>query len=336
MNWTEKYRPQTLDDIVGQDHVIKRLKALVKDIHNGTDGDFPDLFFSGTAGTGKNCAIECFLKDCFGESWRSNLKALNASDERKIDTIRTKVKDAARRSTIMTYITPDGREKNMPFRLIFMDEADALTDEAQGALRRVIEEYSHITRFVFSCNYAYKIIDPIISRCMVFKFRRINPIDMKKILEPIIEKENVKITSEALDEICTAARGDARKGIHLLQNCKLGAEEITIDIVNEVRNNFVDKINMDLILDFIAAHSLNDNSWEKKFDDLWDYMEDLFYKKSMDTKEVINLIVKNIKDDEKMPVDLKRKLLVGAGNAMFRTSFDNDIIHIIDWFWRIE
>lgn len=328
----DKYRPKTLDDIKGQDHVILRLKEQIKKIHASKDGDMPNLFFSGAAGTGKNCAIECFMTDCFGKDWNSNWTPLNASDDRRIETVRTKIKDAAKRAVISTYVTKDGREKDMPFNMIFLDEADALTPDAQGALRRIIEEYSHITRFVFSCNYSYKIIDPIISRCMVFKFKRISPSAMKEILSPIIEQENIKISDDALELLCKVCKGDARKAENMLQNCTLGTigtQGIDRNIVNEVANQLTEKVDMDLVLNFVS-------DFNKYYDDMWNYLEGLFWDKGQDTTSIIYAIVEGIKDDDNMPIVLKQKILLGAGETLYRCSLQDEILHIMNWLWSVK
>lgn len=321
MNWNEKYRAMTLDDIKGQEHVISRMKALIKDIHNSKDGDFPHLLLYGQAGTGKNCAVECFLRDCFGESWKNNLISLNASDERKIDTIRTKVKDAAKRARISTYKTVDGREKDIPFNIIFLDEGDALTPDAQGALRRIIEEFSHITRFIFTCNYEHKIIGPIKSRCMVFRFRRLSPYAIKQILEPIIEKEQIKINDDAFEELCKVAKGDARSGQNILQNAWLLKKQITIEMIDEISGKIRD-INLNKLL-------------SEDFNELWDYIEGLFFENSMDTTEIIYSIMDKIKSTDAM-IDFKRDMIYGASDALYRCSLDNSIIHIVNWIWNRE
>jgi len=149
--WTEKYRPQTFEDVKGQDDVISRLRAFTK-------GDsMPHLLFSGPAGVGKTTCALVIAKTMYGEHWRDNVLELNASDERGIDVVRTKVKDFARTMAI----------KDVPFKIIYLDEADHLTKEAQAALRRTMEDYSSGTRFILSCNYASKIISPIQSRCVL-------------------------------------------------------------------------------------------------------------------------------------------------------------------------
>ena len=153
--WIEKYRPEKLDDIVGQDEIIRRLKSYVK------TRNLPHLLFSGPPGVGKTAASISIVKEIFGDTWRNNFIELNASDERGIDIIRHKVKDFAR-------MAPLGEAD---FKVIFLDEADALTNDAQSALRRTMERYSATTRFILSCNYSSKIIEPIQSRCAVYRFK---------------------------------------------------------------------------------------------------------------------------------------------------------------------
>ena len=154
--WTEKYRPSNFSSVVGQDEIIKRVQALTNSLN------IPHLLFAGPAGTGKSTLALIIVKELYGENWRENYLELNASDERGINIVREKVKNFARTKSL----------GNVPFKIIFLDEADALTPEAQQALRRTMENYSSTCRFILSCNYSSKIIDPIQSRCAVLKFLR--------------------------------------------------------------------------------------------------------------------------------------------------------------------
>lgn len=164
--WTEKYRPKKFEDVVGQEEIIKRVKSLVNSLN------IPHLLFAGPAGTGKSTLALIVVKQLFGEAWRENYLELNASDERGIDVVRQKVKDFARTKAI----------GDVPFKVIFLDEADALTREAQQALRRTMENSTATCRFILSCNYSSKILDPIQSRCVVFRFQ---------LLEKKISKEEL-------------------------------------------------------------------------------------------------------------------------------------------------
>ena len=180
--WTEKYRPKNLNEVVGQRHAVERLKAYVE------TNNMPHLLFTGPAGVGKTTCSLAMAKEMFGDDWKGNFIELNASDERGIDVVRGKIKEFARTAPL------GGAE----FKIIFMDEADALTSDAQAALRRTMERYSKICRFILSCNYSSKIIDPIQSRCAVFRFKPLTSEDLRGYLQRIINNEQVDIDDEAM------------------------------------------------------------------------------------------------------------------------------------------
>ena len=171
--WIEKYRPKEFSDVKGQKDTVRSLEAFVK------KKSFPHLIFAGPPGSGKSTLALIIAKKLFGDSWERNLLELNSSDERGIDTVRIKVKDFARTKTLGDF----------PFKIIFLDEADALTKEAQQALRRTMENFSNTCRFILSCNYSSKLIDPIMSRCAVFRFKPLEFDDIDKIIENICKKE---------------------------------------------------------------------------------------------------------------------------------------------------
>lgn len=208
--WTEKYRPKKLDDVKGQEDITSRLKAFVK------SKSMPNLLFTGPAGVGKTASAIAMSKELFGEDWDESILELNASDERGIDVIRHKVKDFARTKAV----------DEIPFKIIYLDEADALTKEAQQALRRTMEDYSNTTRFILSCNYSSKIISPIQSRCAIFRFKGLEEKEATEILKNIAKKEDLKITDDALKIIYKASEGDMRKAENILQ----ATSSITTDI----------------------------------------------------------------------------------------------------------
>ena len=159
--WVEKYRPQTLDDVVGQKHIVGSLKKYVD------QGSMPNLMFTGPAGVGKTTSALALVKAILGDYWRQNFLELNASDARGIDTVRNEIKSFCR-------LKPVGA----PFRIIFLDEVDNMTKDAQHALRREMEMYTKTASFILSCKYSSKIIDPIQSRCAIFRFAPIKGEDI--------------------------------------------------------------------------------------------------------------------------------------------------------------
>ena len=213
--WTEKYRPKNLDEVIGQRHVTERLKAYVE------TKNMPHLLMTGPAGTGKTTCSLAMAREMFGDEWKGNFIELNASDERGIDVVRGKIKEFARTAPL----------GNAEFKIIFMDEADALTSDAQAALRRTMENYSKICRFILSCNYSSKIIDPIQSRCAVFRFKPLSKDDVKGFLMRIVTNENVKIDDEALDALVHVARGDMRRAVNSLQVAASMDKTIDVDTI---------------------------------------------------------------------------------------------------------
>lgn len=208
--WTEKYRPKKLGEIVGHDNIIERLKSFVE------SGELPHLLFSGPAGTGKTASATAIARELFGKRWKDNLMELNASDKRGIDVIRNEVKDFARTRAI----------GDVPFKIILLDEADALTKEAQQALRRTMEDYTRTCRFILDCNFSSKIIDPIQSRCAVFRFKPVADEAIKEYLNRIIKAEGLEVEDKAIEAICKIADGDVRKATNLLQSSASLGEKI--------------------------------------------------------------------------------------------------------------
>jgi len=199
--WTEKYRPLKLKDMVGQEAIVDRLEAYVK------ARSMPHLLFAGPAGSGKTTATLCLARELFGGDLSHDFLEMNASDERGIDVVRTKIRDFARTRPI-----------NGEFKIIFLDEADALTNEAQNALRRTMESYTQTCRFILSCNYSSKIIEPIQSRCSVFRFRRLSRETVKKRLKYILDCEKVEYDDTGLDAVAYIAEGDVRHAVNILQS----------------------------------------------------------------------------------------------------------------------
>ena len=215
--WVERHRPQTVSDIKGQRAVVDRLKAYAE------LRTFPHLLFAGPPGTGKTTAALALTKDVFGEDYRTNLLEMNASDERGLESVRTKVKGFAK-----TAPSP-----GTTFKVIFLDEADALTPDAQGALRRIMEQNAQTCRFILSCNYSSKVIEPIQSRCAVFRFRPIDEDQVLEMINSVAAAEGINLDVEAAEAIAHVSLGDLRKAITSLQVAASLDTNVTRELVYE-------------------------------------------------------------------------------------------------------
>ena len=216
--WTEKYRPETFAEVKGQKDIVKRIKAFVE------NKNMPHVLFAGPAGIGKTTLSLVIVKQLYGESWRENFLELNASDERGIDVVRVKVKEFARTKAI----------GNVPFKIIYLDECDALTREAQQALRRTMENYTQTCRFILSCNYSSKIIEPIQSRCAVFRFKPLDKSEIYEIIDNLSIREKLKLDEKAKEALVTVSEGDCRKLENIMQACAVLSTKLTEEIVFEV------------------------------------------------------------------------------------------------------
>ncbi len=201
--WVEKYRPIRLSSIINQKEIIGSLSSLLKN-----PSELPHLLFSGSAGVGKTTTALCLAREILGETWREHTLELNASDERGINMVRERVKKFARFS---------GLDSSIPFKLVILDEADEMTSDAQTALRRIIEDTAKHCRFIMIANNVSKIIEPLQSRCAVFKFTRISESEGVKYLEEICKKEKLKFTYEGLKMLFSHSFGDMRHSINMLQ-----------------------------------------------------------------------------------------------------------------------
>ncbi|HEX9339761.1 MAG TPA: replication factor C small subunit [Thermoplasmata archaeon] len=216
--WVERYRPKTLGEVVGQDDIVERLQSYAK------AANLPHLLFAGPAGTGKTTCAIALARDMYGEDWKQNYYELNSSDERGIDVVRSKIKEIAR-------IAPFGGTE---FKIIFLDEADNLTADAQAALRRTMETYSKTSRFILSANYSSRLIEPIQSRTAVFRFRPLRPEAIREYLGRIAKAEKLKITDDGMDALIYIAEGDMRRAVNSLQVAASLGSTIDADVLYKV------------------------------------------------------------------------------------------------------
>jgi len=287
--WTEKYRPKSLGEVIDQKHVAERLKAWIK------AGNIPNMLFAGPAGVGKTTMAVCLARDLFGEHWHENFQETNASNERGIDVVRGRVKDFA-------MMKPLGAD----FKIVFLDEADALTPEAQQALRRTIEKFSSVCRFILSCNYSGRIIEPIQSRCAVFRFHGFSKEHVREYLRRIVQGEKLDISDDALDAIFEISGGDMRKATNILQTAAATGKitrDVVYDVVSQAKPGDV-------------ARMLN-LAIEGKFNEARKMLLDMLFKQGLSGEDIIREIHKQL-----FSLDIKEseraKLLEKVGECEFR------------------
>ncbi len=291
--WAEKYRPKSLNEIINQSHVVDRLKAFVK------NKNVPHCLLAGPPGTGKTATTLALARDLFGESWRSNILELNASDERGIQIVRGKIKDFARTRSLA----------NINFKLIILDEADALTADAQHALRRTMESFANTTRFFLICNYSSKIIEPVQSRCSVFRFKPLNENHIKEYINRIAKEEKLSVDDGGIKAIIDLSEGDLRKVSNLLQSSSALKEKINESIVYEIANQAKPNDVKDML-------SLVLNG---KFMDARKKLHDMILKQGLSGEDIIKEVHKQI-FDLNIPEENKVKLVELTGEYDFRIS----------------
>jgi len=295
--WTEKYRPKDFSDIKGQKEIVKRVKAFVE------QKNMPHILFAGPAGVGKTSLSLVIARKLFGESWHNNFLELNASDERGIDVIRIKVKDFARTRAI----------GDVPFKIIYLDECDALTKEAQQALRRTMENYTQTCRFILSCNYSSKIIDPIQSRCAIFRFKPIDEHDLNILIDKIAKDENLKMDEKAKKALIEISEGDCRMLENILQSSasleKHITEELIYSMVSVARPKEINEV-LKLAL-------------ETKFKESRDKLLDVMLNYGLSGLDIIKQIQKELIN---LDLDNKKKmdLIAECGEAEFRMTEGSD------------
>jgi replication factor C small subunit len=231
--WVEKYRPKNLDQIINQKEIITGLKNLLI-----KPNELPHLLFTGAAGIGKTTTALCLAREILGDSWKRDTLELNASDERGIKMVRERVKEFA---SIMK-LSLNQIENERPFKIIILDEADEMTSEAQTALRRIIEDSSKTTRFIFICNYLSHIIEPIQSRCVVFRFSKVPADEVVGHLKTICKNEEIKFDEKALYKIYEHTNGDLRNSINILQSASASGNVNTSQVQSAIGNSGKNKI----------------------------------------------------------------------------------------------
>ena len=286
-SWVEKFRPKKLKEIVSQENIISSMEGVLK------SKNMPHFLFFGPSGCGKTSTILALTRELFtDEYFNERVIELNASDERGIKVVREKIKRYAQNSV-------NTKEGIPNFKVIILDEADSMTSESQCALRKIMEDYSNVTRFCIICNYHQKIIEPIVSRCSLLRFK---PIISEKILQKlknICEVQNIKCSDNNLNKIIEICRGDLRKSINFLQRCNKNNDTINEDIINDISGIIYE----DHIDNFIQ------NCLSKNNDLVNEQIEE-FYNNSYSLTNQINYLIKkiinyDIDDSKKSKIILK-------------------------------
>ncbi len=268
--WTEKYRPPTLGEIIGQESVIESLKKFVE------IGAVPHCLFSGPPGTSKTTAATAMARDLFGDSFGRNFMELNASDERGIDVVRNQIKNFAR-------TMPSG---SAPFKILVLDEADHLTADAQHALRRTMESYAASCRMILICNYSSRIIPPVQSRCAIFRFSRLGDDHIMSRLKYIAKKEGVVLLAAGIEAILYLAEGDMRAAINLLQATSSTGQKISDEIVYSISGRANPGIVRKMLVD----------AQEGKYIEALDSLRNLIYQQGVSPVDLVKQIHREIEN----------------------------------------
>jgi len=279
--WTEKYRPKTLNEVIGHKDVVEVLREFVK------TKNMPNMLFAGPPGVGKTTCAIAMAHELFGENLDGNFLELNASDERGIDVVRGKIKDFARTLSM----------SDVPFKIIFLDEADALTPEAQHALRRTMELYSNVTRFILSCNYSSKIIEPIQSRTTVFRFSPLKKEDVFSMIKRIEEKEGLTIDEDAYEALFYTSEGDMRKAINALQGCSMRSNHITKELVYKTTSRAEPE----------KVRKMMQLAIDGKFHDARKLLDDLFIWHGMSGEDILLQMYKEI---DNLSIEERAKIII--------------------------
>lgn len=290
--WLIKYRPTDFDQIIGQDNVISIIKNNIKKL--------PHMIFYGPPGVSKSTIIDIVAYKIYGQDKKRNTLFLNASDERGIDTVRNKIKNFARQKLYST-----DKNKQFKFKLIILDEADSMTSEAQTALRRIMESYSEITRFCFICNYVNKIINPISSRCAIFRFKKIRKDLVQKRLNYICENENCHHLKSIIPSICHNTKGDLRQSIIILESIH---NSFNNNLLSICENNF-HKINFKF-KNFKEMKTHVDNIFFENYDiqNLLINIKNHIVKSNFDESKKLDLLIKLNQSQTKIYQDCDEKL----------------------------
>jgi len=295
--WVEKYRPQSLTDVAAHRDIVDTIDRLTN------ENRLPHLLLYGPPGTGKTSTILAVARKLYGSQYSNMILELNASDERGIDVVRQQIQDFAGARSLSFGARPS-------VKLVLLDEADAMTKDAQFALRRVIEKYTRSTRFALICNHVNKIIPALQSRCTRFRFAPLDGSHVRERLQHIIKSEGLSVDEGGLTALVRLSNGDMRKALNILQSTHMASQQITEEAVYLCTGNPMPKD-----IEEIAFWLLNE-----PFSTSFKYISDMKMRKGLAlvdiTREVTMFVFKI-----QMPSDVRVKLINDLADIEYRLSF---------------
>jgi replication factor C subunit 3/5 len=303
--WIEKYRPNSVSEIVGNTQVISILNNMVE------KNSLPHLILFGSSGTGKTSTILAFAKKIYGKFYRHMILELNGSDDRGINVVREQIKEFCSTNNNLYKMFS---KKNM-YKMVILDEVDSMTLDGQFALRRIIENYTENTRFCLICNYITKITPALRSRCLAFRFEPLNTDYILDKLYDIMDKENVDLEDDIIDKIVIKSDGDLRKGINMLQ-CLTTFRKISKSNDINLLFNMINQSDIELILEELKSK----NSFIKKFQIIKEVINTHEYNLTEVIHYIINLLIERN--------EIKKSIIKELSKLELKTynNLDNDLI----------